>query len=79
MIAAAAAPYSVRGEHTLRRALEHSADYAGGSHVAHNVLALCLSARLQAPFQGDGGILPSSVLGRIEHVGLGIDALIFSS
>ena len=30
-IAAAAAPYSVRGEHTLRRALEHSADYAGGS------------------------------------------------
>jgi hypothetical protein len=28
--AAAAAPSSVRGEHTLRRALEHSADYAGG-------------------------------------------------
>jgi hypothetical protein len=23
----------VRGEHTLRRALEHSADYAGGSRT----------------------------------------------
>jgi len=31
--AAAAAPSSVRGEHTLQRALEHSADYAGGSRT----------------------------------------------
>ena len=25
--------------------------------VAHNFLALCLSARLRAPFQGDGGLI----------------------
>ena len=46
---------------TLRRALEHSADYAGRSPdsavcgAAHNFSALCLSARPKPPSRGMGG------------------------
>ena len=46
---------------TLRRALEHSADYAGRSPdsavcgAAHNFSALCLGARPKPPSRGMGG------------------------
>ena len=50
-----------------------SPDHIGGSPVRIMSPALCLSARLKAPFQGDGGLLLSNVLGRIERVGLGIE------
>jgi hypothetical protein len=55
---------SAHGEQaaTLRRALEHSADYAGRSPdsavcgAAHNFSALCLGARPKPPSRGMGGL-----------------------
>lgn len=51
---------------TLRRALEHSADYAGRSPdsaacgAAHNFSALCSGARPKPPVLGDGGLFSTA-------------------